>query len=141
MALVYATVAQLRAELDLAADDEAGLSTAKATRLIESAQVRIDSRLRAWPMVLIGPAAGRRIPTDDPDVEAWQLEALALATVKLAAFEHHNPKAFTTGEYSSVSGPDFSMSGKTTPKLLEDAWEALAGSAFLAGSTMTRVTP
>lgn len=102
----YATPAELRAEPEV--PDTA--TDAELAPVIALAEDRIEDWLGARPR---DPETGRLVV--EADVEAWQWTKLRRATVRLAARLFENPDALTPSRYESVSGPDFSKSGPTSP--------------------------
>lgn len=102
-AAVYATTAELRAELGV---DSEYLSDRDAARSLVAAEDVIDDMLGAY---LPDETTGRKIV--EADVEPWQWKKLKRATLALARLLHANPELLTDQRWRSVSGPDFAFSG------------------------------
>jgi hypothetical protein len=121
----YATADDLRAELDV---DDTVLSDAAAIKLIEDAEDVIDSMLGARP---VDDTTGRKVV--QADVESWRFVKLTRATVKVAARLSEDP-TILTAQYTSVSGPDFSFSGR-----ISTTWGSVVENA-LTLSGLARLT-
>lgn len=115
----YTTADDLRTLLGV---DESTLSDASALELILDAEDMIDEYLGGRG---IDTTTGRKVI--ETDVEAWQWDKLARATLKLAAKIYENDSLLDGAEWDSVSGPDYSFSGRITSGL-----EAIAGPQILA---------
>lgn len=129
----YAQPADLRAELGV---DSSVLDDDAALKLIADAEDVVDSLLGAWPIQI---TTGRKIDPTLHGILSWQIGKLTRATVKIAALVHATPDIFTQRQYTSVSGPDFTVSGPVSG-LLGTHVLAILDSSGLRRLT-TRATP
>ena len=116
----YGTVAALRTEVGV---DATVLTDVAAERLLRDASDHVDYLLGAR---YVDPVTGRKVVL--ADVEVWQFTRLARATVLLAARLWAQPALLSEVQYQSVSGPDFSFTGRQGSVL---------GAQFLATLTDT----
>lgn len=104
----YVTPEEVREALDLEPDDKAGLSDARAARLIRFAQALVENALGG---ASVDGTTGRKVA--EADVLPWQWELLQAAVATLAARLERNPALIDEQAFESVSGPDFSRSKPT----------------------------
>lgn len=102
---IYATVAELRAELATA--EGVVPDDAAATRALQDAEDLIDRFLGGWHW-WPDETTGRKIVQGD--VLAWQWSKLTRATVKLAGRLYRDPSLLSEQSYEVINGPDFSAS-------------------------------
>lgn len=76
--------------------------------MIEDAEDIVDSLLGAWPPDADASTGRKVIQTE---VEPWQWNKLTRATTKVAARLYGDSGILDNAQWSSVSGPDFSLSG------------------------------
>lgn len=105
--IAYASPDDLRDALGV---DDTALPDSAAEDILEDASDWVDSRLGARP---VDPVTGRKVT--EVEVQPWQWAKVVRATVKVAGKLYREPDTFTRPVYDSVSGPDFSMSGRSTP--------------------------
>ena len=103
----YITQAELEAELG-----GITLDAAEAVGIIQDAEDLIDSLLGFYTP---DSDTGRKIVEDD--VEAWHWVKLGRATLKLAAKIYADPTILDGQQWNSVSGPDFSFSGRLSSQI------------------------
>jgi hypothetical protein len=99
----YCTVDALRGELGV---DASVLPDATAAGIIEDAEDAIDRLLGGWQP---DQSSGRKILVSL--VQPWQWAKLGRATLKLAVAVYNDPELLKRREWTSISGPDFSVSG------------------------------
>lgn len=129
MALVYATVDDFEADPRLSGwttTDEPAL-----TKALEAAERDIDSYLGPWPVQSNGRKMGAPAGANEAGLSATQKMALRDATIAQAYYRiQRGPEFFFADQHESVSGPDFSTSGKLS-NVSPAAKRDLAGSGLV----------
>jgi hypothetical protein len=103
---IYTDIATVNDELGVILDED------QATRLIVDAEDAVDSLLGGWPP---DRTTGRKIV--ETSVDSWQWALLRRATTKMAAVLYANPGLLTEQGWDSQSGPDFTVSGRSAPRV------------------------
>lgn len=133
---LYATAAELRAELGLTALE---MPDEDAWPLLADATDAVDAMLGAWPTLHEGAWAGRKIDLAAWDLGDVELSALSRATVKAARALREDPVGAAERPRTSVSGPDFSESyaegAAGEPRLSREARRVLVAAGLVRGLT------
>lgn len=133
----YATQAELEAYADIVFD-----VPADAEAVLERAERDVDAIVGPWLVESNGLKFGAPAAANEKGLEAWQVAALSRATCAQAQYRLAKGEPFfVEGQYESVRGPDFSVTGKL-PYIGPKVWRELAGSQlFIAGEGYSVRTP